>query len=347
MGLSQSMDRFLPCLARRLPPFALLALAAVLAAPAQAADERALADDGDRLAAADRAPDVPLPVQPAPARFLQDSEVNEDILLPPARPQDDDPDRTWSRDYFGVAVGVISVPRYNGADDNRILPGFYVRGRVSGYSFSTRGTNLQVNLIRQRSGRRLDWKFGPLVNLRSDRSGRVKDDQVDALGKRKLAVEAGFSAGVSYTGVLTSKYDQIGARVVALKDISGRHGSWVVSPTVEYGTPISKRAFIGLSASVNIYGKGFGRYYYDIDPAGSAASGLPVYDAAGRKTTVGKYQIGLAGAYALSGDLRKGLALIGGLQYGRMASRFARSPIVSIAGDRDQWIAGGGVAYQF
>src|SRR3546814_3269320 len=64
----------------------------------------------------------------------------------------------------------------------------------------------------------------------------------------KLAVEAGFSAGVSYTGVLTSKYDQIGARVVALKDISGRHGSWVVSPTVEYGTPISKRAFIGLSA---------------------------------------------------------------------------------------------------
>src|SRR3546814_13927151 len=114
-----------------------------------------------------------------------------------------------------------------------------------------------------------------------------------------------LSAGVSYTGVLTSKYDLSGARVAALKDISGRHGSWVVSPTVEYGTPISKRAFIGLSASVNIYGKGFGRYYYDIDPAGSAASGLPVYDAAGRKTPVGKYQIGLAGAYALSGDIRK------------------------------------------
>src|SRR3546814_16579849 len=89
----------------------------------------------------------------------------------------------------------------------------------------------------------------------------------------KLAVEAGFSAGVSYTGVLTSKYDQIGARVVALKDISGRHGSWVVSPTVEYGTPISKRAFIGLSASFNIYGKGFGRYSYDIDPAGAATIG--------------------------------------------------------------------------
>jgi len=341
------MDRFPPRLARRLPPFAVLVLAALPAAPAQA-DERALAYDGNLLAGADLAPEPPLsPPAPPPADFLQDSEVNEDILLPAARPQDDAPDRNWARDYFGVAVGAISVPRYSGGADNRILPGFYVRGRVSGYSFSTRGTNLQVNLIRQRSGQRVDWKFGPLIALRSDRGGRTGNAQVDALGKRKLAVEAGLSAGVSYTGVLTSKYDQIGIRIVALKDISGRHGSWIASPTIEYGTPISKRIFVGLSASVNIYGKGFGRYYYDIDPAGSAASGLPVYDDAGRKATTGKYQIGIAGAYALSGDLRKGFTLIGGVQYGRMASRFARSPIVAIAGDRDQWIAGGGVAYQF
>src|SRR3546814_17205590 len=79
-------------------------------------------------------------------------------------------------------------------------------------------------------------------------------------------------------------------------------------------SPFSKRAFIGVSASVNVYGKGFGDYYYDIDPAGSAASGLPVYSDAGRKATAGKYQIGLAGAYALSGDLRKGFALVGGVQ---------------------------------
>src|SRR3546814_8028135 len=117
----------------------------------------------------------------------------------------------------------------------RSLPGFYVRGRVDGYSFSTRGTNLQVNLIRQRSGQRLDWTFGPLINVRSDRSGRTGNAQVDALGKRKLAVEAGFSAGVTHTGVLTSKYDQIGDSLIALHAIPGRHGSWLVSPTLEYG----------------------------------------------------------------------------------------------------------------
>src|SRR3546814_6887258 len=96
------MDRFLPCLARRLPPFALLVLAAMLAAPAQA-DEGALAYDGNMLAGADLAPDAALRTPPASTGFLQDSEVNEDILLPAAGPQDDDPGHSWPRDYFGVA----------------------------------------------------------------------------------------------------------------------------------------------------------------------------------------------------------------------------------------------------
>src|SRR3546814_20692277 len=67
---------------------------------------------------------------------------------------DDDPGHSWPRDYFGVAVGAISVPRYSGGGENRVLPGFYVRGRVDGYSFSTRGTNLQVKLIRTRTRQR-------------------------------------------------------------------------------------------------------------------------------------------------------------------------------------------------
>ncbi len=338
------MDRLLSRFARRLPALSLTIAAglALCAAPAHAEDG-ALGYD---LAALDRAASAAPPL-PVAAAYLQDSEVDQDILLPPARPQDDDPDRKWARDYFAVAGGVITAPSYNGSDERVVLPGFYLRGRVSGFSFSTRGTNLQVDLIRQRRGQRVDWKFGPLINLRGDRTGSIKDAQVEALGEKKLAVEAGITTGVTFSGVLTSKYDQLGLRLVALRDISGRHGSWVASPTLEYGTPISKRAYVGVSASVNIYGKGFGHYYYDIDAAGSAASGLPVYSGAGRKATMGKYQIGVAGAYALSGDLRKGFVLVGGVQYGRMTSRFAASPIVDIAGAKDQWIAGGGVAYQF
>ncbi|WP_447765280.1 MipA/OmpV family protein [Sphingopyxis panaciterrae] len=321
---------------------ALCAAGGLAAAPAQAEDGALPYDLPDTV-------DSTLaPGSDEPARYIQDTnDLDENILLPAARPQDDDPDRKWSRDYIAIAAGVINSPTYSGSDDRRFLPGFYLRGRLSGYSFSTRGTNFQVDLIRQRRGQRTDWKLGPIINLRSDRTGGVKDPQVEALGDRKLAVELGISAGVTQSGILTSKYDQLGLRIVGLKDISGKHGSWVVSPTIDYGSPLSKRAYLGVSASVNVYGKGFGRYYYNVDPLGSAASGLPVYTGAGQKATAGKYTIGVAGAYGLSGDLRKGFVLVGGAQYGRIMGRYADSPIVAEAGSADQWLFGGGVAYQF
>ncbi len=329
----------------RSAPFAAACAAAGFAATPAAAEDAAL--PYDLPAPADTALDTG--IDDEPARFAQDSgEIDENILLPAqgSHPDEDD-DRKYARDYFAIAGGVITVPSYNGSDERNVLPAFYFRGRYKGFAFSTRGTNFQVDLIRQKRGQKTDIKFGPIINLRSDRTGRIKDAQVEALGDKKLAVEAGISAGITHTGVVTSGFDQVGIRLVALKDISGRHGSWIVSPTIDYGTPLSKRAYIGVSASMNVYGKGFGRYYFDVDPVGSAASGLPVYSGAGRKATAGKYTVGVAGAYALSGDLRRGFVLIGGAQYGRLTGRYGDSPIVSIAGSRDQWLAGGGIAYQF
>lgn len=327
---------------RAIPLFASFAIIGLAAAPASAEEAVVPTTPVESSASVTGFDDE------QPARFIQSTgEIDDEILLPAARDDDDDPERKGSRDYISVAAGVLSTPSYNGSDDRRILPAFYVRGRVSGYSFSTRGTNFQVDMIRHRRGQTTDFKLGPIINLRGDRVSGIKDPQVEALGEKKLAVEVGFFTGVTHTGVITSAYDQIGFRFVALKDVSGRHGSWAMSPTIDYGTPLSKRAYLGVSASVNFYGKGFGRYYYDVDALGSAASGLPVYSGAGRKATAGKYTLGLAGAYALSGDLRKGFVLIGGAQYARMGSRYADSPIIKDVGSANQWLLGGGLAYQF
>src|SRR3546814_7711464 len=91
------------------------------------------------------------------AGYFQNSEIDDNILLPPARPQDDDPERTWSRDYFAVAVGVLNTPKYNGSDDRRTLPAFYFRGRVSGYSFSTRGTRSEEHTSELQSLMRISY----------------------------------------------------------------------------------------------------------------------------------------------------------------------------------------------
>lgn len=82
-----------------------------------------------------------------PARYMQSGggDIDENILLPGARDDDDDDsERKWSRDYIAVAGGVLNSPDYNGSDDRRFLPAFYVRGRYEGFSFSTRGTNFQA-----------------------------------------------------------------------------------------------------------------------------------------------------------------------------------------------------------
>ncbi|MEZ5709098.1 MAG: MipA/OmpV family protein [Blastomonas sp.] len=316
--------------------FTPLLVLAVAASPAMAADAAYL--DYDLDGSGD--------VQEADGAVASIVEVEAEVALDGEETTLDGETR-WPRDYVTIAAGVLTAPSYNGSDDRTILPALMLRGRVKGFSFSTRGTNLRVDLIREHAGAKTDFKLGPMINLRSERSGSTGDAQVNATGKRDRALELGLTAGLSHRGVLTGKYDQIGLRVTALHDVSGVHDSWLVSPTIEYGTPLSRTTFIGMSASVNFYGKGYGRTYYDVTAAESLASGLAVYSDAGRKTEAGKMTLGLAAAKALSGDLRKGFVLVGGAQYGRVMGSHARSPIVEDAGNADQWLGGLGIAYNF
>jgi outer membrane scaffolding protein for murein synthesis (MipA/OmpV family) len=49
----------------------------------------------------------------------------------------------------------------------------------------------------------------------------------------------------------------------------------------------------------------------------------------------------------VTGDLLHGFKLVAGGTYKRLLNDFADSPIVSIAGDRNQWVGGAGIAYTF
>jgi MipA family protein len=266
---------------------------------------------------------------------------NDNPSLPEAAP------RKWQRNYFSIGAGIGTVPSYTGSDKNILIPAVVVRGRINGISFTSRGVNLATDIVREQRGAKVDVRFGPQINYRTERSVQIGDIQVAALGKLKRTLEAGASLGISKTGVITSKHDQIGARVSVLTDVMGRHKGLIISPTIEYGTPLSKRTYVGLSASTSIVSKSFGRYYYDITPRGSTLSGLPTYSDAGRKAGVTKYSIGLVGAQSLSGDLRKGWTVVAGVQYGKVVGRYADSPIVRSAGRAKQWHGGIGLAYTF
>lgn len=285
------------------------------------------------------------PMRALPVLALAEAPDVRASAAPAGVPSGEAVGRQRQRDGLTLAAGIISSPSYSGSDSNVLIPAAAIRARVNGYAISTGGANISLDLVREWQGDHLDIKFGPVASLRSERTGRIRDVQVRALGKLGRAIEVGGYAGVSKTGVFTSAYDQIGARLTALVDVSGTHKSVSLSPTVEYGTPLSRTTFVGVQASASLVGKSFGRYYYDITPAGSAASGLPVYAAAGKKAGLAKYSLGLAAAQSLSGDLRKGWALLAGVQYSRMQGRYARSPIVSTAGKRGQLVFGVGIGW--
>ncbi len=243
-----------------------------------------------------------------------------------------------------IGIGAGYVPTYEGSDDYRIIPAGIIRGKVAGHNFYTRGLQLYLDAIAEPDGPGLDLALGPVVGVRLNRTSGIKDAQVRALGKLDTAVEVGGFVGIGQTGVITSDYDNLSFRVAYLTDVGGAHGSHIITPSIEYGTPLSRQAYVGLSLSADIVGEGYADYYFSVTPAGSLASGLAAYDADGGFKS---WSLSLAGAHALTGDLLGGVSLFAVGSYTRLRGDFADSPIVSTAGSANQWFAAVGLSYSF
>jgi outer membrane scaffolding protein for murein synthesis (MipA/OmpV family) len=248
-----------------------------------------------------------------------------------------------------IGVGGAYIPSYEGSDDYRVMPIAQARGKVHDFAFWTRGPALYVDAIPNRDSDGVDFELGPMVNVRLDRTSRkgMKDDAVRALGKRDVAVEAGGFVGIGKTGIFTSAYDNLSARVAVAKDVAGAHKGYVITPAVEYVTPLSMTTFVGLGVSAEYVSKRYGRYYYDVDGADALASGLPIDGRAGDKAGFKKIGVNLSAGKSLSGDIRKGWAIFAAGGYSRMLGRYADSPVVSVAGSKNQWIGALGVGYTF
>lgn len=268
------------------------------------------------------------------------------FLAAPASAQDTaDAPIEQGGDTVTIGLGAAYVPSYEGSDSHRIVPGAIVRGRVSGFSFFTRGLQLYVDAIPEAAGSDVDFSVGPVVGLRLARTSKnMKDDRVEALGQLETGYEVGAFVGIAKQGVLTSDYDNLSMRVSYLKDVGDAHQSHIITPSIEYGTPLSRSMFVGVGASAEFVGDGYASYYFDVSPTGAAASGLPTFSAEGGFKS---WSVNSVLGVSLGGDLRHGLSLFAVGSYTRLQNDFRHSPIVSIAGSPNQWVGAIGLAYTF
>lgn len=251
------------------------------------------------------------------------------------------PEELAAKDTITIGAGAAIVPDYEGSDDYRIIPAGAVRGRYHGISFTTRGSYLYVDVIPQ-SGK-VDFDVGPIAGVRFNSRKNVDDNIVKLLPNRKKAIEVGGFAGVSFHG-LTNPYDTLSFRMDALFDVGSAHKSTVISPNIEFSTPVSETTYIGASLGAEFVSNKFADYYFSISPADSLDTGgvLPVFNADGGMKN---WKASLLVNQSLSGSLLHGLSVFGLGQYSGLVSDFKRSPIVSQRGSSSQWIGALGLAY--
>ena len=266
------------------------------------------------------------------------------VLAAPGLAQSEPSDSAFEGDYLSVAVGAAYGPSYDGSDDYVIFPAALVQGSLGGIDFTSRGAGVAVDFVPD-PDEGIGFDLGLSGQVRGNRAQQIEDPVVENLGELDYAIEVGPTIGFGVPKLLHD-YDSLSVSIDATWDINGAHGGMVIEPSVTYFTPLSRAIAASLSLNAEHGDGDFMDYYYSITPTQSAASGLAVFDPDGGGWT--KAGGNLLLALDLDGDLENGglaLAVIGG--YTRMLSDAKRSPLTSVRGDADQWLAALGLGYTF
>ncbi|RPF72184.1 MipA/OmpV family protein [Aurantiacibacter spongiae] len=256
----------------------------------------------------------------------------------------DAPATVFDGDYITIGIGAGLAPSYDGSDDYVVFPLPLVQGSLGGVGINPRAAGVALDFVPDpETGPGFD--AGVVARIRRNRASRIEDEVVERLGELDTAWEVGPTAGVSMPAVL-NPYDSLTFTTDVLFDVAGAHDGMVVSPSIAYFTPLSEGMAASLSVSAEYSDGDFADYYYAVDPAGSVASGLPVFDPDGGGFN--KAGVNLLLAYDLDGDLRNGgLGLFGIGGYSRMLGDAKDSPLTAIRGSADQWFVGAGIGYTF
>lgn len=283
------------------------------------------------------AQDAPPPVAVIPSA--------EDAQTSTAAPEQVEAARE-GRARLTIGAGVAWLPDYEGSDDKRFTPLPAANGTVAGMSFTVLGNRASLDLIPDVAGQGWNFQLGPVAVLNLNRTNRdaIADPRVRALGEIDTAVEVGGYVGIGKTGLITSDFDTLSVSLSYRHDVTRIHKSGIFTPSINYTTPLSTKALVGLFASAEIVQDRYARTYFGVTPTGNNLSGLPVFAPKG-----GQKDISFGGmfTYALTGNLTKGMALVTGFNYRKLVGDFADSPLVAIAGSRHNWTVGAGLALTF
>jgi outer membrane scaffolding protein for murein synthesis (MipA/OmpV family) len=233
-----------------------------------------------------------------------------------------------------VFAGVATLPEYEGASEQQVIPLAAGEVRWGERYVSLEGTTLRANVINSSV-----VEFGPVANLTFGRDEDIESAPVRALGVIDEAYEVGAFGAVKF-GSLLSDGDGLKLRLQGLRDVSDVHDGWIGQAALSYRLPVSNRLSVTTEASVQFVDDNYAQTYFSVTPAGSIASGLTAFNAEGGIKDIGA---SVTAVYAVSDRL----SLLGFAGYRRMLGDFKDSPIIAVEGDANQFSAGIGLGLSF
>ena len=244
---------------------------------------------------------------------------------PPAIPPPSPPPPSWTVELGGEAR---TLPHYQGSDVYGIYPVPFVDVRDA-------GTPPRFHAPRDGMGYALYdtdmLKAGPVAQIELGR--RVKHNPaLDGLGDVGITVEAG-----GFVDYWPNRW--VRARVELRQGIGGHHGI-VSDQTLDVVLPVGPQWTLSGGPRMTMATREANTPYFGVDPAQSAASGLPVYDVGGGIRSVG---VGTQARYQWTPKW----ASHAFVEYSRLSGDVGNSPIVTQRGSPDQAMFGLGTTYAF
>lgn len=179
-------------------------------------------------------------------------------------------------------------------------------------------------------GERGKTSFGPAISFAPTRK---RDEPAPGFAKIGFGVEAGGFAE-TYLG------NSLRVRAELRQGIGG-HKAMTGDGSIDYVFRTQNDAVVATIGPRVRWGSGkFNSAYFGVNPTESAASSLPAFQAKS-----GFYAYGINGGAHVR--LSKRWGLFGFAGYDRITGSSARSPIVTLVGDKNQWTAGLVLTHRF
>lgn len=225
-------------------------------------------------------------------------------------------------------LGVGFGPQYLGSDDTITAAAPAARFDLA----QGRSATLIANLLTLDLAADTNWQIGPAAILRLGR-GDVDNQQVAALPDIDMALDVGLSLGYEWRG--SDLRDRWKITSGVLIDTTGDFTAQTAWGGVQRWQPVGQYGALGLSLGATWGSGDYMDTYFSVDPGGSGASGLPIFDAQS-----GARDLRVAAVYVQ--PISPKWAIGAGVLYSRLLGDAQDSPI----SQSDEQIYGGiGLAY--